>query len=297
MVQKPDLVLGFTDTFENCKLFFTDILSRRYNVIRDDKEPIYLIFGDSNFGQNHFNYTDARITKIFYTGENVRPSYFKHHKAITFDHVNSMDHYRLPLYVLEMWATMKDDNIVNSFDYLTTVHQKMDWEMIYDGLETGFTYIQSNPNCQPRNYFVQELMRNFNVKCGGPHLNNIGYVVPRTRPEKIQFLRSMRCNVAFENGAYPGYVTEKILDAFYAGVLPVYWGSSKIARDFNPKCFYHVKNEMDFGSAPGEIRTIMNDKKLWCDMMAAPRFNDYALNDYAQIDNFLDWFDDNVYFG
>lgn len=128
-------------------------------------------------------------------------------------------------------------------------------------------------------------------------MNNIGYIVPRTRPDKLQFLRTMKCNIAFENGAYPGYVTEKILDAFYAGVLPVYWGSSKIARDFNTKCFYHVETDIDFASAPGEIRSIMNDKKKWCDMMAQPRFNFNVLNDCAQLDNFLDWFGDNVYYG
>lgn len=295
MAQKPDLVLGFTDTFENCKLFFTDILSRRYNVIRDDQNPKYLIFGDRNFGETHYNYQTCR--KIFFTGENVRPSYFTYDRAITFDFENSPRHYRLPLYVLEMWATMKDDKIVDSFDYLLNIHQKTDWEKTYDTLETGFTYIQSNPNCSPRNFFVSNLMRNFTVKCGGPHMNNIGYIVPRTRPDKLQFLRTMKCNIAFENGAYPGYVTEKILDAFYAGVLPVYWGSSKIARDFNTKCFYHVETDIDFASAPGEIRSIMNDKKKWCDMMAQPRFNFNVLNDCAQLDNFLDWFGDNVYYG
>ena len=293
-MEKPDLVLGFADTFDNCKLFFMDILSRRFNVIRDDQNPKFLIFGDRNFGESHHNFDSRLVKKIFYTGENVRPSYFNHDYAVTFDFENSPRHYRLPLYVLEMWSLVNDDKFTDDFYYLNTIHKKTDWEKVYDETANGFTYVQSNPNCQPRNYMVETLSRNFEVLCGGPHLNNIGGPIPRTRPAKMEFLKKKKMNIAFENGEHSGYVTEKMLDAFYAGVMPVYWGSDLIHRDFNPNCFIRITND-NWTQAGGICRNIMNDKQKWCSMMASPRFNEAVPNCYTNIDNFLDWFTMNVW--
>ncbi len=68
---KPELVLGFTDTFSTVEKFFTDILSPYYEIVRNDQNPDYLIFGDSNFGQNHWSYDQTMVRKILFTGENV----------------------------------------------------------------------------------------------------------------------------------------------------------------------------------------------------------------------------------
>ena len=40
-----------------------------------------------------------------------------------------------------------------------------------------------------------------------------------------------------ENTAAPGYVSEKILDAFLAGSMPIYFGSRLVLDIFNPKTF------------------------------------------------------------
>jgi hypothetical protein len=66
------LRLGFADTFDGAKEYFTHILSKRYEVVRDDVRPDYLIFGDRNFGETNVRYENC--VRIFYTGENQRPS-------------------------------------------------------------------------------------------------------------------------------------------------------------------------------------------------------------------------------
>ena len=48
--------IGFTDYFEPVDEFFTDILSKRYEVVRDDADPDYLFFCDETFGQNNLKY-------------------------------------------------------------------------------------------------------------------------------------------------------------------------------------------------------------------------------------------------
>ena len=40
-------------------------------------------------------------------------------------------------------------------------------------------------------------------------------------------------SIAHENASYPGYFTEKILDCFATGTVPIYWGDPDIGKVFN----------------------------------------------------------------
>ena len=48
--------------------------------------------------------------------------------------------------------------------------------------------------------------------------------------------------LAMENKCVPGYITEKIIAAFYSGAIPIYWGSSNSSDLFNPKAFINVND-------------------------------------------------------
>lgn len=289
-----DLILGFSDTYDNAKKFFTEVLSKKYNVIRDDKNPDYLIFGDENFGIENYSYDSTRIKKIFFTGENVRPKYFTHNYAITFDHENSPKHYRLPLYVLEMWAITKDSpQVTNDFYYLT--NRKLDSESIFKNKKYACAYIQSNPNCIPRTKFVEFLLSKSFVNCAGPHLNNIGKVIPRDRALKIDFFSQHYFGVAFENGSHPGYVTEKLLDCYYANTIPIYWGSATVHRDFNPKSFINAADFKNPDDLYNYLNHLISNKKEYLDILTTPVFYDNIPNEFTNLNSFLNWFDIFVY--
>ena len=55
---------------------------------------------------------------------------------------------------------------------------------------------------------------------------------------KAEVLKNYKFNFAYENiKNTPGYITEKIFDAFQAGTVPIYWGASNV-EDYIPKtCF------------------------------------------------------------
>lgn len=46
--------------------------------------------------------------------------------------------------------------------------------------------------------------------------------------DKIQMIRPYKFHLAFENGSVDDYITEKVYDAFLAGIVPVYLGASNI---------------------------------------------------------------------
>lgn len=280
--------IGFTDTYDNCIGFFTDILSRQYQIIRDDSDPDYLIFGDSNFGKTHNSITAKK--KIFFTGENVRPNYSECHHAITFDHENSPKHYRLPLYVLEMWAINRDNNPHDIYDFNFLVKKKIDLEKEWDRKVRLISYIQSNPWQPVRTRFVEQLIKDGLCASAGPHMNTTGYVIPRDRALKMQFFSEGKFGIAMENGSHPGYVTEKLIDCYYANTVPIYWGDKSVSRDFNPKSMFYVNDMTDID----EIRAIGNDKNRYLDMLGQPAFNGNRLPDVAYIDNFLNWWEEFV---
>jgi hypothetical protein len=59
-------------------------------------------------------------------------------------------------------------------------------------------------------------------------LDKIRSVFHGTCENKHDLLGQYKFTIAFENTAYPGYVTEKIIDAMVAGSVPIYLGAPDI---------------------------------------------------------------------
>jgi alpha(1,3/1,4) fucosyltransferase len=64
-------------------------------------------------------------------------------------------------------------------------------------------------------------------------------------PVKNPVMRSYKFAITYENSVFPGYVTEKIFDAFFAGCVPVYLGAPDVADYIPPETFIDRRN---FGS-------------------------------------------------
>ena len=293
--------IGFTYTFSTAENYFMFALGKRFDITRDDKNPDYLIFGDLNPNQSfytdsHYNwsqYQNPNMITIAYTGENVRPPLDKANFAITFDHLNTPRHYRLPLYVVDMWGAVGEGWTNNHLHVSSTEN---DYERDYD--ERGFcSFVVSNPRQEMRNnafHFISQYKR---VDSAGPHLNNMGQVLPREKLHyKLDFLNEYRFNICFENGSYPGYVTEKILNAFQAKTMPVYWGSPTVGRDFNTKAFINASDHGDFGNLVKYIAHLDSPagKKEYLDIIEQPAFKNDIPNSYTSMEELCTWWEQNV---
>jgi hypothetical protein len=58
----------------------------------------------------------------------------------------------------------------------------------------------------------------------------------------IDTYKNYKFVIAMENCKQEGYITEKIVNAFYSGAIPIYWGSSTITEFFNERAFLNVSN-------------------------------------------------------
>jgi hypothetical protein len=68
------------------------------------------------------------------------------------------------------------------------------------------------------------------------------------RQSKFDLLKEYKFCLCPENSVYDGYVTEKLIDAYAGGCVPVYSGDVSVINDFNDKAFlnYQYARNMDW---------------------------------------------------
>lgn len=85
------------------------------------------------------------------------------------------------------------------------------------------------------------------------HADLYGKGFPNSIPDgqKVNVIRNYRHAICYENGSYPGYITEKIIDCFRAGVIPIYKGAPDVDK-YIPRWAYDPRHMHDFlGSDQG----------------------------------------------
>ena len=135
-------------------------------------------------------------------------------------------------------------------------------------------FVCRNPKGKERNKLVRELMKHRKVNCGGPFMNNIGYILPRPYEVKQEFQHKHYFSIAYENESSPGYQTEKIVDAFLSRSIPIYWGNPHVAEEFNPKAFV---NAHDFKSTKALVQYVLElaeSPKDMAEMLSQPVLQD-----------------------
>jgi len=182
------------------------------------------------FNSNAFN--------IWSTFENRRPplSDFDLTFSYDLDSYQSTNYY-LPLFYLYMnigdltKKTWKHQ--IKPSDCLKKRNLPIDFFEKKDGFVSSFI---NNPH-PTRLRAIAELSKIGKVDVYGRSVGN--YV-----EDKIGTAGKYWFNLCFENDLYPGWVTEKVLEAWLAGSVPLYWGLDS-AGLLNPKA---IVNLQDYGS-------------------------------------------------
>ena len=94
---------------------------------------------------------------------------------------------------------------------------------------------------------------------GGKFNNNIGGSVKN----KIEFLSSYKFSIAMENSEGEGYTSEKLIQSYFSGTIPIYYGNYLIDEIFNPKSYILIKNEKDMIKKIEYIKRIDNNNALY----------------------------------
>ena len=93
---------------------------------------------------------------------------------------------------------------------------------------------------------------------GGKYKNNVGKI-----KNKIYFLSAFKFSIAMENTEGDGYISEKIVESFISGTIPIYYGGYMVDEYINLKSFILIRGEKDMIKKIEYIKKIDNNYELY----------------------------------
>jgi hypothetical protein len=95
--------------------------------------------------------------------------------------------------------------------------------------------------------------------------------------DAVEIHRPYQFSLAFENDDRPGWVTEKIINAFLAGCIPIYRGTSDVTDYFNPNAFIDARNFTSIKQLANYVKDVHASPTLMRNYLAQPPCNPYNL--------------------
>jgi hypothetical protein len=87
--------------------------------------------------------------------------------------------------------------------------------------------------------------------------------------EKFETSQQYKFVLAFENDLFPGYVTEKALEAWATGAIPLYWGSDP-AGYLNQKALLNLEKFGDLDEYVSRVGEVAGDSQAWNSIASQP---------------------------
>lgn len=198
-------------------------LSEKYDIIYDPINPQYVI--DNCNGSEYLGYECVRIVL---SGENLRVDFNLVDYACGFDFMDFGDRYaRVPLFYTIFAPQMYDGIRAQREALRLGLLESRESSEILKGRDKFCCILVSNGGRNRilfRNLAFEKISAYKRVDSGGGWNNNVGYRVGN----KPQWLSGYKFNICFENSSYPGYLSEKLYEAYMAGCVPIYWGDTSL---------------------------------------------------------------------
>jgi alpha(1,3/1,4) fucosyltransferase len=87
---------------------------------------------------------------------------------------------------------------------------------------------------------------------------------------KYDLLRTYRFNLCFENSIFPGYYTEKMLQAWVGGCVPLYYSDPWYSVDFNPKAAINRIHSRSLDEFVERVATVSRSPDAFEEMFRQP---------------------------
>ena len=247
---------SFWPSFNEEDNFIINTLKKHYEVELSDN-PDYLFC--SCFNNDFLKYDCVRIA---YTGENWFPDFSYYDYAIGFEYLEYGDRYlRYPNWAIpELYKSDVELMQKKHEDIKENREKLLDRDFCTFVVSSGKGYVASN-----REDCFYKLSEYKKVASGGRYLNNIGK--PEGVEDKLEFQSQHKFAIAFENTSMPGYSTEKIVQAFAAKTVPIYWGDTKIDEIFNPKAFIDANKFANLDEVLAEVKRLDADDEAYINML------------------------------
>ena len=253
------------------------LLKEKYFVNINPNNPDYLIY--NIFGCNHLNPKYKNAIKIALYTENQLPDFNTTDYCIGHPHIQYLDRYfKMPIYFINRLLKFKryEFEQTRKKTYYNQIKKKRFCAALITNnfITDGF-----------RIKFINELNKYKKIDMGGKYKNNVGPI-----KDKITFLSSYKFSIAMENTEGDGYISEKIIDSFIAGTIPIYYGDYMIDEYINPKAFILIRGEKDMRKKIEYIKQIDNNDILYKNFFKINVINNNYINNII-IKEFIEYFE------
>jgi len=259
--------------------FITPILSKKYNIVVDQKSPDVLfhsIFGGMRESQKY------KCKKVLFLGENHRPERFGSDYSISFD-PHTVSNFRIPL-----WQVF----ILNNSEIKAQLFNRTRFEISEFKRFCSFTI--SNGANFLRNSAYHILSGYKPVHSYGRYMTNSMDLQKISegsywRDAKNDFFKKVphKFSLVYENTPYPYYCTEKLMDAFLAGSLPIYNGDPKVNEDWNEKAFINTQKNLHWIEM---IKEVDGNDELFLEIYNEPVFTESQKQKHIEnLEKFEEW--------
>jgi alpha(1,3/1,4) fucosyltransferase len=255
------------DIFE--KIFSKTILK---NFKITNNLNIANVLFESVFGNTLANIKNWKY-KIFFSGEPYITNPEKY-DLLMFSHETEKNIVDIPLYVVYMYENALLNRIINK-PKITKIPEKF------------CCFIVSNESCPARNNMFQYLNQYKKVESCGRFANNMQFVIQHSywSEEFRNFISNYKFIICFENNKQNTYSTEKIVNPYVAGSIPIYWGSSHIHNVFNKNSMLYLEDESieSYQKIINEIIELDNSDEKYLEFINRPAITDlsYFNNNYT----------------
>lgn len=230
----------------------TEALHIFQTIFQDQNKniEIYSIFGDPNFTRKD------NTLYIQYSGE----SYYKDPN----------------LFDINFIPNEKESENIIIFPYaaFNIIHEKLNMNYFLnkrrlDKINNQFClFAVSNGGCSQRNEFYNELSKYKRIDSCGKYLNNMNMNCPGVHfsSEFHNFISNYKFMICFENSSKINYFTEKLINAYYNGTIPIYWGCQNIEDYVNMDSILYLKpifTQSDVDTLTNTIKDLDNDPQKY----------------------------------
>lgn len=237
-------------------LDFIQALMQKYEVIYTPKNPDFLIY--TPFSKDFFLYDCVRI---LWSGELFSPDLNLCDYSLGFNLLNIDDRY------IHINSCSSHSFTEINYDIFTK-HLPQNWNLENRNKFCSFMITNAAGNdFTPRIDFFKKLCEYKKVDSGGRALNNIGGPIgdrfgsfEKSASSKKEWLKNYKFNICFENASYPGYLTEKLWDAFSAGCIPIYWGDTSLRCDLDLESKKYIESKYIESKQEDSIKIKINNK-------------------------------------
>lgn len=263
------------------EVWFSGFLRTHVNLRK--KINFYSVFGNSNYLKRRVG-QEITAVNIFYTGENVSSTSISNaHRAygdhmlscvdisLGFDdYINDPKYFRFPLWLMYVFSPDSTyEDVKKKVEEINTRESNIQNRYI------DCSIISRHDSNGIRTRVCDSLSDFFSIKYEGRWRNNSNLLRDKYNDNKVDYLSHVKFNICPENSNYPGYVTEKIFEAFLARTVPIYWGGGMSPEKdiLNQEAFIYWDDSNDCYE---KINRLHCNKKEYIDFISQPVFKDGA---------------------